>query len=75
MQEVALAWALETKKTFDRQRVRKGHAMLRVGVCREGSVAFQGWITAGEGEETGGKGQRGLRSRWEGLDATFSFLS
>lgn len=40
LQEVALAWALETKKTFDRQRVRKGHAMLRVGVCREGSVAF-----------------------------------
>lgn len=40
MQEVALAWALETKKTFDRQRVRKGQAMLRVGVCREGSVAF-----------------------------------
>ena len=40
MQEVALAWALETKKTFDRQRVRKGHAALRVGVCGEGSAAF-----------------------------------
>ena len=73
---MALAWALETKEAFDRQRVRKGHSRLKEGKCRERSIFFQGWTTRGKEEVTEGRDQRGLRSCWEGSDVNhfFSFF-
>lgn len=52
MEEVALAWTLETKRAFDRQRVRKGIQAEGKRVWRKWCCLL--WLDHGEQEEVMG---------------------
>lgn len=57
VEEAALAWTLESKKTVDGQS-GKGHPRLREAGCGKSGDVFCGWPTGDEEQVTGGKGRQ-----------------
>ena len=65
VEEVALAWTLETKKTVGGERMGKGHPRLREAGGADSGDAFYGCPTGDKEQMTRGKGRRGAEARLE----------